>query len=792
MIVVLSSLLAIYQGQRRTVAESHERQTKLLLDQKSQLAGELQTALHRSMLGTMHVQLERVGDILPHDPQLARRLLLDETKCPPDIRDFAWGHYSHLANRERATLHGTATLSSDAEVLALVTTAGALELWATSPLQHLHTVPPSADGRWRVLAISRDSRILAATSMGTDLFLVDVRTGSISKWNALLSAPALRGSFSHDSRLLAVLSPNSIHVLELDNPFRAPWLAFQGEGFDHLQFVDDGCFFATQTRSGRVVVVDVHSQDLKLFDLGGAISAISEETGSIAHVDGNLELGLRSWKDGFASRIAVAGRGSGNSAVFSNDGSLLALADQSRLGTLIATQFELIRPGQPSPVFQRSDMDGRRRGAARAIALPPHNRFLVACRGNGQIELMTIPDGMQPAPVPPSIVLGEHRATQLAITRDGTTLISVGEHESRVWDLAGGITRLPNGSLALSSDGSHLVTSHLVSQNSHSLAIIERRTGVSRIISSGGSGISNAVCSRTGKYVAYRTYGAEIRIVQVATYASQLIASTANDSVVANEFSPDEKSFLVAYPGRLETWRVATGKKLKAWTLPKEQCLAASFSPQGSTIASAHRSGVVKLWDADDGDLRATLEGSRFAIAPDDKFIVTSQPENWFLQRDTEYVPCLWDLETGKKLRALKGFLGGGAAFSFSSNSQFLAISGIGADKRIEVWDLRSLELHTVLECEQFSPFRVALSPNGSTLAASGFPREVRLWNTTTGDLQGTFPFDNDFRFGFIERFLDNTSLLLAQPGSMLLFDGSQYAKPHVTVGEPWVQKTPK
>ncbi|MCE9529127.1 MAG: protein kinase, partial [Planctomycetales bacterium] len=404
LIVVLSSLLAIYQGQRRTVAESHERETKVLLGQKSKLAGELKTALHRSMLGTMHVQLQRVGDILPQDPPLARLLLLDESKCPPDLRDFAWGHYSHLANRERATLHGTATLASNAEVLALVTTAGALELWATSPLNHLATVPPSEDGLWRVLAISKDSRSLAATSTGTDLFLVDVRTGFVSKWKDSLPAPAIRGSFSHDSQLLAVLSPSNIHVLELDNPFHAPWLAFQGVGFEHIQFAEDGCFFATETKSGTVVVVNVYSQDLKLLNLGGAVSTISAETGTIAHVDGNLELGLRFWEDGFANRIAVAGHGSGSSAVFSNDGSLLSLADHERLGTLIATQFELIRPGQPSPVFQRSDIDGRRRGAARAIALPPHNRFLVACRGNGQIELMTIPDGMQPAPNPPSIV----------------------------------------------------------------------------------------------------------------------------------------------------------------------------------------------------------------------------------------------------------------------------------------------------------------------------------------------------------------------------------------------------
>jgi serine/threonine protein kinase/WD40 repeat protein len=796
----LSTMVAIDQGQRRTIAESHEKETGALLGQTSKLNGELQESLHRSLLGTMHVQLQRVGDVLPQDPELARRLLLDESKCPPDMRDFAWGHYYKLANRERARFYGTATISSDAEILALVRNTGELELWNTSHLKQLSTLPRATAGCWRVLAISTNLHTLAATTTGKNLVLVDIVTGAISAGEITLPAPAQHASFSQDGKLLALVSPGAIHVVHLDNPLIEPWLAYEGESFERADFIDDGRLFATQAKAGILVVINVQTRAVELRDWGNPFVSVSRKTGAIAYLDrnhdGNNNIVLRTWENGSPQPPKPVEIPQPNSVAASDDASQVAFSYQERLGGYpslrIATQFAIVQSAQTSPIFQLCDMEGRKHGGeATALAMPRHGRFLVACRGNGRIEMMTVPDGMQPAPLSPSVVLGQHLATKLAITDDGSTLISIGDQEACVWDLNGGYSPFPNG--PASEDGTHVLVSTEVSRNTRILKILDRTTGSNRIVNKDPVGIGRTAYSRTGKFIAYQPHGEGIRIVQADPAMAQLFQVPTDEHLASIEFSPDEKSLLIAFNDRLEIWRIDVRTKLWTKTLPGGQCSSASFSPQGTTVVSMHRSGNIKLWDAADGDLRAIMTGYRYAISPNDELIVTTEPEVWALHRETKYAPELWDLRTGQKICTLRGFLGGAMSFSFSANSQILAIAGFSADKRIEVWNLGSLTLQKVLECEQFGPLRVAISPDGTVLAASGFPREVRLWNVTTGDLQGVFPFDDDYRFGFVKRFVDDSTLLLGDNvTSTILFNGSRFLEPPIVVGQPRAQISSK
>ena len=48
----------------------------------------------------------RAAPLVEHEPTRALALLRDQDACPTELRDFAWGYYHHLANRDRGTLTG--------------------------------------------------------------------------------------------------------------------------------------------------------------------------------------------------------------------------------------------------------------------------------------------------------------------------------------------------------------------------------------------------------------------------------------------------------------------------------------------------------------------------------------------------------------------------------------------------------------------------------------------------------------------------------------------------------------
>src|SRR5262249_2354837 len=52
------------------------------------------------------IQLGQVEEAWKSDPARARRLLMDEERCPRDLRDFAWGMYHHLCRQDRLVPSG--------------------------------------------------------------------------------------------------------------------------------------------------------------------------------------------------------------------------------------------------------------------------------------------------------------------------------------------------------------------------------------------------------------------------------------------------------------------------------------------------------------------------------------------------------------------------------------------------------------------------------------------------------------------------------------------------------------
>lgn len=176
-----------------------------------------------------------------------------------------------------------------------------------------------------------------------------------------------------------------------------------------------------------------------------------------------------------------------------------------------------------------------------------------------------------------------------------------------------------------------------------------------------------------------------------------------------------------------------------------------AFSPDGRILACGGgeltKSGEIKLWDTQSGNLLRTLAGhsdevtsitisgdGRLLASGSGSYVITSSDSVQTLSGLNSELK-LWDTTTGQ-LRHNLSTQGGVSAVAFSGDGKVLA-SG-GSDKSVSLWDAESGQLQRKLAGHEGVITATAFSPDGKTLASASTDLTVRLWNAQTGELQKT------------------------------------------------------
>jgi WD40 repeat protein len=201
-------------------------------------------------------------------------------------------------------------------------------------------------------------------------------------------------------------------------------------------------------------------------------------------------------------------------------------------------------------------------------------------------------------------------------------------------------------------------------------------------------------------------------------------------------------------PGAVRLWDARTGRLLRRLGDPAEQVMAVSLAPDGRHVAggggSAGGSGIVRVWDTATGTAAWSADDHKaevlaIAYAPDGSSVVTAAADGLIKVRDPK---------TGAVQRTLEGHDGGATSVTFSADGALLVCGDGRGGARF--WDphtgrlLRtcraggSQTLTAARDPSHRLPTSLALSPDGRTLVtnAGGFDEPAKFWDTQTGELK--------------------------------------------------------
>jgi RNA polymerase sigma factor (sigma-70 family) len=203
-------------------------------------------------------------------------------------------------------------------------------------------------------------------------------------------------------------------------------------------------------------------------------------------------------------------------------------------------------------------------------------------------------------------------------------------------------------------------------------------------------------------------------------------------------FSPDGATLALGGTDKkiIRFFDTATGKALQRYAGHQDEIVAAFYAAEGKSIISAAKDGVVTQWNAAKGtETRSFGSPPRRILAmdltPDGKTLATCGDDS-----DIH----LWNVATGKETSKLSGHKGAAEALAFSGDGETLA-SGSWQDHTIRLWDMASAKERLLITLpmpngHNYGDVPLAFSRDGKVLFSGSADRANQLiyfWDTATG-----------------------------------------------------------
>jgi WD40 repeat protein len=247
-------------------------------------------------------------------------------------------------------------------------------------------------------------------------------------------------------------------------------------------------------------------------------------------------------------------------------------------------------------------------------------------------------------------------------------------------------------------------------------------------------------------------------------------------SIYGVALSPDGRYAVTGGEHDAKLWDIASGRLIRTLRGHRGPVEAVQFSRDGKSIATGSWDNVMKLWDVATGaELRSFVghEGRLrgLAFSHDGRLLATASGNS-----DKRYVAKeafdnsvrVWDVATGKELKAMRGHDGEVHAVVWSNDDSKL-FSG-GTDGQVRVWDAKTGAAVTSFRAHAKMINALSLSADGRRLATASRDCTASVWDAATGALVNAIPADGtgsgNVRYG------GATSVALNADGTRLLTSG--------------------
>jgi WD40 repeat protein/serine/threonine protein kinase/tetratricopeptide (TPR) repeat protein len=248
-------------------------------------------------------------------------------------------------------------------------------------------------------------------------------------------------------------------------------------------------------------------------------------------------------------------------------------------------------------------------------------------------------------------------------------------------------------------------------------------------------------------------------------------------SVNSGAFATDGKILITANDSGVWVWDMTTGKGRRVALDGDVSLRVTAVAPDGETLATGNKTGVVQLWDLGTGREKTrfqahqgTIEALAFGpsgrllatggtdqtarvwdlLAPNDPPLIlrghggkvnglSFSPDGKLLAALTGDKPAkLWDLATGVQKAELRGKAGAWVIrVAFAPDGQTWATSEAHPfhnlrDGRVQIWDARTGQVRATLDVSGGGAFGLSFSPDGRYLAVGGSSGTVLLYDVAT------------------------------------------------------------
>jgi RNA polymerase sigma factor (sigma-70 family) len=603
-----------------------------------------------------------------------------------------------------------------------------------SPLHLVLQVPPPVSVN--SVAVSPDGSLIATAADGVRLY--DARTGALLR--AIGDAGDRGVAFSPDGRTLAAAGfhmDKLVGIYDVQTGKRVRSLAGHTEWeTDALAFSPDGKLLASTGVDKQILVWELATGRLRhrLADQPYRVPALAFSPDSATLASGGDKT-IRLW-DVATGRLRRSLEGHRDwvcTLAFSPDGQTMASGscDWAYHRGRDTSGFSPPDPGCDSQwiLWDAATGDLKRTrtesGRLLSLAFAPDGKSL-ACGIGKEVRLYDV--GSET----PGRVVTSHdfAVTSVAFTKGGSAVLS-GSHDHTVkrthlatrqteWQAPGYFEQV--NAVALSKDAALLATAS--SDGRYANGVLKAGA---RCLAPGAVRLWDA---RTGRLLRRLGDPAE--------------------QVMAVALSPDGRRVAggggsTGGSGVVHLWDTATGAPVWSEEDHAAEVLAIAYAPDGSSVATGAADGLVKLHDPATGAVRQTLAGhgggaTALAFSADGALLVCGEGDG---------ATRLWEARTGRLLRTCKaagwpGAIAAGdpghrlftsVALSPDGRTLVTSAASVGSffDEPVRFWDTQTGVLNKEFADKGHGAQPVALSPDGSILAAGG--KTIKLWDVRTGKL---------------------------------------------------------